>query len=91
MKEVTNCLKRWLPYIGYLFVSVISIIGAFRIDNLYLRILLIVSALVSLVLGVSRLNSSNSIVKRVKELEDNQHSFEVEGEVLSISNKKNSK
>lgn len=61
----------WLPLIGYLFVAVVAIIAALRIENLPLMILLFISAIVSLILAITRLLSAKRMGERIKYLEDN--------------------
>ncbi len=56
---------------GYLFVFAISIISAISIEQPLWRVLLIVSALVTIVLAVTRLIFAKKLGKRVKYLEDN--------------------
>ena len=65
----------WLPLIGYLFVAVVAIIAALRIENLPLMILLFISAIVSLILAITRLLSAKRMGERIKYLEDNHLSL----------------
>lgn len=73
---------------GYLFVFAISIISAISIEQPLWRVLLIVSALVTLVLAVTRLISAKKLGKRVKYLEDNQLSMSYNKEEERIIVKK---
>ena len=70
-----NQIGTFFSIAGYLFVFAISIISAFKIEQLIWRALLIVSALVTFVLAITRLISANKIGKRVKYLEDNHLSL----------------
>lgn len=47
-------------------------IGTFRIEVVFMKILLILSAMVSLVLAVTRLVDSKKTAERIKRLEKNQ-------------------
>lgn len=75
----------WLPLIGYLFVAVVAIIAALRIDNLPLMILLIISAIVSLILAITRLLSAKRMGERIKYLEDNHLSLSYNKEEEKIT------
>ena len=65
----------WLPLIGYVFVAVVAIIAALRIDNQLLMSLLIISATVSLILAITRLISAKKTGERIKYLEDHHLSI----------------
>lgn len=73
---------------GYLFVFAIAIISAISIEQPLWRVLLIVSAIVTLVLAVTRLISAKKLGKRVKYLEDNQLSMSYNKEEECLSFKK---
>lgn len=47
-------------------------IGTFRVEGFFMKILLILSAMVSLVLAVTRLVDSKKTAERIKRLEKNQ-------------------
>ena len=51
---------------------VCNIEGTFRIEVVFMKILLILSAMVSLVLAVTRLVDSKKTAERIKRLEKNQ-------------------
>ena len=57
---------------GYIFIPGVSVIGTFRIEVVFMKILLILSAMVSLVLAVTRLVDSKKTAERIKRLEKNQ-------------------
>lgn len=75
----------WLPLIGYLFVAVVAIIAALRIENLPLMILLFISAIVSLILAITRLLSAKRMGERIKYLEDNHLSLSYNKEEEKIT------
>ncbi len=70
MKEKGNTC--WLPLVGYVFVSIVSIFAALQTKQLVLELLLVLSAVVSLILAITRLSSSKKMIARIKDLEDNQ-------------------
>ena len=65
-------MKNVLIITGCVFNAVVSILAATKVEDQFLKILLIVSALVSLALAITRVYSYMKIEKRIKELEDNQ-------------------
>lgn len=65
----------WLPLIGYLFVAVVAVFAALRIDNQLLMVLLIISATVSLILAITRLISAKKTGERIKYLEEHHLSI----------------
>lgn len=65
-------MKNCQMLVGYIFIAVASVIGTFRIEGLFMKILLILSAMVSLVLAVTRLVDSKRTADRIKRLEKNQ-------------------
>ena len=65
----------WLSLLGYLFVAVIAIIAALQVDNSLLSVLLIISAIISLILAVTRLISAKKTEERIKYLEDHHLSM----------------
>ena len=67
-------MKNCLMLVGYIFIAVASVIGTFRIEGLLMKILLILSAMVSLVLAVTRLVDSKKTADRIMRLEKNQMS-----------------
>lgn len=77
----------WLPLIGYLFVAVVAVITALRIDSQLLLVLLITSALISLILAITRVISAKKTGERIKRLEDNQLSvsYDANEEMLSFN------
>ena len=75
----------WLPLIGYLFVAVVAIIAALRIENMPLMILLFISAIVSLILAITRLLSAKRMGERIKYLEDNHLSLSYNKEEEKIT------
>ena len=77
---IVNDIKRWLPYVGYVFSTIVSIIMAFRVEGILCRVLLVISTIVSLALAISRLITTKKMEKRIKYLEDHQISFEAHTE-----------
>ena len=69
-------MKNIAVIIGYLFVMVVSVFAATQTKAKYLTILLMVSSVISFLLAITRVYSSMKMEKRIKELEDNQISFE---------------
>ena len=65
----------WLPLIGYLFVAVVAVFAALRIDNQLLMVLLIISATVSLILAITLLISAKKTGERIKYLEEHHLSI----------------
>lgn len=65
-------MKTFLMLFGYIFIPGVSVIGTFRIEVVFMKILLILSAMVSLVLAVTRLVDSKKTAERIKRLEKNQ-------------------
>ena len=65
-------MKNYLMLVGYIFIAGVSVIGTFRVEGFFMKILLILSAMVSLVLAVTRLVDSKRTVERIKKLEKNQ-------------------
>lgn len=73
---------QWLQIGGYVFISLVSICAAIRIEDLLLKFLLVISAVVSLILAISRLLASRKMSKRIKELEEKQLSVRVDDGML---------
>ena len=63
-----------LPLIGYAFVAAVAVIAALQVDKGVLKCLLITSAVVSLVLAVTRFFSSRKMNARIKYLEEHHWS-----------------
>ena len=62
----------WLTLAGFVFITGVSIAGAFRIEGTIWRVLLILSAIVSLVLAIARMLKNKRMAKKIKTLEENQ-------------------
>lgn len=75
-----------LPLLGYIFVALSAIITAICINSQSLSVLLILSAIVSLILAITRLVSAKKTEERIKYLEKNQLSvsYNAEDETLSL-------
>ena len=63
-------LYNWVTLVGVTFIAVVSVISAFFIENLTLRILLIISAVVTLALAVLGIFSNRKMSKKIKKLEE---------------------
>ena len=74
----------WSPLIGSVFVSMVSILAALQAKNLILQLLLVLSAIVSLILAITHLSSAKKMIARIKDLEDNQLSAEYDDETLIL-------
>lgn len=72
---IRNQISLILSLAGYVFVTVVSVISALSMEDPIGKVLLIVSALVTLVLAFSRLLSAKKMLDRIKWLEDNHPSF----------------
>ena len=81
-------MKNILIISGCVFNTAVSIIAATHVESLFLKVLLIVSALVSLALAIGRIYSFRRIEKRIKELEDNQITTEYVAETETLRLKK---
>jgi len=74
--------KRVVLLIGYSFVSVISFLSAFMIADVVWKILLMASAVVSLLLAIIRFVDSQKTQKELAELKNNQLDVKVEKSTL---------
>ena len=85
IKELININKRmkigdWLSLAGFVFIACVSIAGAFRIEGTVWRVLLIMSAVVSLILAISRMQKNKRMAKKIQTLEENQLSVRCDEE-----------
>lgn len=62
-------MNKWIALVGYVFVTVVSMISAFRVEERDIMELLLLSALVSLVLAVSRIVGSKRMEEKIRKLE----------------------
>ena len=74
----------WLSLSGFVFIACVSIAGAFRIEGTAWRVLLIMSAVVSLILAITRMMKNKRMAKKIQKLEENQLSvrYDEEKEML---------
>lgn len=72
-----------LSLIGYILVFIVSIFAALQAKAL-VKLLLVLSAVVSLILAITRLFSFRKMIARIKDLEDNQFSVEYDDGTLII-------
>ena len=61
---------RRIALVGYVFVAVVSVIAALRMEENVIKVLLVLSALVSLVLAFSRIVSSKRMEEKIRKLEE---------------------
>lgn len=64
--------KTILSLLGYFFVAGVSIWSALQVNSPLAKILLVVSAFVSLVLAVTRLFTTLKMANKIRSLEENQ-------------------
>ena len=74
--------KNTLLLIGYLFISSVSIVSAFRVEEALWTILLIVSSAISLALAIVSLVDAKKTTEEIKNLKKNQLGVHVEGETI---------
>ena len=74
----------WLSLAGFVFIACVSIAGSFRIEGTAWRVLLIMSAVVSLILAITRMMKNKRMAKKIQTLEENQLSvrYDEEKEML---------
>lgn len=77
-------IKRIFILIGYLFIAIISVLSAFRVEEMLWRCSLIASATVSLVLAIIRLIDSRRTTEEIEELRNNQLDVKVENGTLEF-------
>lgn len=65
-------LSAWLVLLGNLFVAVVSLIAAIRVEETILKVLLILSTLVALAIAVWRLYSNMRINDEIKKLKEDK-------------------
>lgn len=77
-------ISEWLSLAGFVFIACISVAGAFRIEGTAWRVLLIMSAVVSLILAITRMLKNKRMAKKIQTLEENQLSvrYDEEKEML---------
>ncbi len=63
-------MNKWIALVGHMLVTVVSVISAFRVEEEVYKVLLILSAIVSLILAVSRIVSSRRMEEKIKKLEE---------------------
>lgn len=73
-------MKHWLMLAGHVFVASVSVIGAFRIEGSSWQVLLILSSIVTLVLAITRMQSSKKMAEKIGTLEENQLSVRYDKE-----------
>lgn len=65
-------ISDWLSLAGFIFITGVSVVGAFRIERTVWRVLLIMSAVVSLILAISRMQKNKRMAKKIQTLDENQ-------------------
>ena len=71
-------IKSWLTLVAYLFVAIASIVAIFRPEGKIWIIIFVFSAIVSLILAVTRMRNSKQMSDRIRYLEEHHTSFEYE-------------
>lgn len=80
-EELNLCIKEslllstWLVLAGSIFVAVVSLIAAFRVEGLVLKIMLILSTMVTLAIAVWRLYNSQRMNDEITKLKDGKQYF----------------
>lgn len=74
----------WLTLAGFVFIACVSVAGALRIEGTAWRVLLIMSAVVLLILAITRMMKNKRMAKKIQKLEENQLSvrYDEEKEML---------
>ena len=68
--------KSWLTLVAYLFVAIVSIIAIFRPEGLVWIIVFVLSAIVSLILAITRIRNNKKMADRIQYLEEHHLSIE---------------
>ena len=74
-------MKNVCVIIACVFTTIVSIIAAIQVEQLYLKVILIASALISFTLAIARVCAFIKLEKRIKDLENNQISTEFVAEI----------
>jgi len=77
-------ISDWLTLAGFVFIACVSVAGAFRIEGTSWRVLLVMSAFVSLILAITRMMKNKRMAEKIQTLEENQLSvrYDEEKEML---------
>ena len=73
-------IKSWLTLVAYLFVAIASIIGIFRPEGKIWIIVFVLSAVVSLILAITRMLNNKKMADRIRYLEKHHISIETDDE-----------
>ena len=73
-------MKSWLTVVAYLFVAIASIIAIFRPEGKIWIIVYVLSAVVSLILAITRLLNNKKMTDRIRYLEKHHLSLEIDEE-----------
>ena len=69
-------MKSWHILIAYLFVAIASIIAIFRPEGMIWIIVFVLSAIVSLILAITRMRNNKKMIDRIQYLEEHHLSLE---------------
>ena len=73
-------IKSWLTVVAYLFVAITSIFAIFRPEGMIWIIVFVLSAIVSLILAITRLLNNKKMAERIRYLEEHHLSIETDDE-----------
>ena len=73
-------VKSWLTLVAYLFVAITSIFAIFRPEGMIWIIVFVLSAIVSLILAITRLLNNKKMAERIRYLEEHHLSIETDDE-----------
>lgn len=65
-------LSTWLVLLGSVFVAVVSLIAAFRVEEIILKVLLILSTMVTLAIAVWRVYSKKRTDDEIQKLKEDK-------------------
>lgn len=65
-------MKSWLTLVAYLFVAIASIIAIFRPEGMIWIIVFVLSAVVSLILAITRMLKNKKMAEKIRKLEEKQ-------------------
>ena len=73
-------VKRWFAIVAYLFVAIASIIAIFRPEGMIWIVVFVLSAVVSLILAITRMLNNKKMADRIRYLEKHHLSIETDDE-----------
>lgn len=69
-------MKGWITFIAYLFVAIAAIIAVFRPEGKVWIIVFVLSAIVSLILAITRMWNNKKMTDRIRYLEEHHLSLD---------------